>query len=298
MEKLSQTNLVKNDSLKKALEEKYSKFGPNVISQCKKLGLSDEDILNNADKINDWVSDRVYCHNCPGLKNCKKANPHVISDLKYENGFLSRVLSPCKLILEKIKFEKLFIVRDFPQEWLEESIQTADHEFIERKKIFAEFLDSITSNKDKWFFITGTQNTGKSYVAAMMANEIARRDLGEVCYINTASRFRQLMDYSTKKNDLFYTVLNYYSTCKLLVLDDFGNEYKNDFVRDSILYEILSKRSKNNLTTIFTSDFKIKEIEVMYGKDNASMIRARQITRILNLKCGKEFSLGEVPAYQ
>ena len=126
------------------------------------------------------------------------------------------------------KYEKQFIVKDFPQEWLEESIQTADHESIQRKKIFAEFLESITSGKDKWFFITGTQNTGRSYVSAMMANEIAKRDLGQVCFINTSTRFRQLMDYSTKKNDLFYTVLNYYCACKLLVLDDFGNEYKKD----------------------------------------------------------------------
>ena len=83
----------------------------------------------------------------------------------------------------------------------------------------------------------------------------------------------------------------------MLVLDDFGNEHKNDFERDAILFEILSKRSANRLFTIFTSDFNIDEIVTLYGTTKAAMIRARQIGRLIKGNVKEETSLGEVGIY-
>ncbi|HOH67764.1 MAG TPA: hypothetical protein PLX93_00390, partial [Bacilli bacterium] len=87
------------------------------------------------------------------------------------------------------------------------------------------------------------------------------------------------------------------SSLPLLVLDDFGNEYKNDFIRDTIVLPILIERAKNQRLTFFTSDFTIDEIAQLYETSKAGAIRAKQLARLLKEMAEEEFDLSGISAY-
>ena len=80
-----------------------------------------------------------------------------------------------------------------------------------------------------------------------------------------------------------------YKNAGLLVFDDFGNEFKSDFVRDNILYPLLSYRVKNKLFTIITSNYSIEDCASMYQTSNASKPKIEQIRQMLKMMCSSEF---------
>ena len=89
------------------------------------------------------------------------------------------------------------------------------------------------------------------------------------------------------------------SNVDFLILDDFGNEYKNEFSRDNITIPLLSNRSNKELFTIFTSQFSIDEVRQLYsiGKVGGA-IRGRQIESLLKTMCEKEFDLTGASLYR
>ena len=91
--------------------------------------------------------------------------------------------------------------------------------------------------------------------------------------------------------------LDLYSNVPILVLDDFGNEFKNDFVRDAILFPILSTRASKRLLTIFTSDFSVSDIEALYSNTKAGAIRAKQIAKLILSMSDEEINLGDISIY-
>ena len=128
--------------------------------------------------------------------------------------------------------------------------------------------------------------------------DAARRDRGPVCFLNSTIRLRELNDLGYgKKKEEFDKKLELYCNIPILVLDDFGNEFKTDFVRDAILFPILSARAGKRLLTIFTSDFLIEEVETLYSNTKAGAIRAKQIARLIKSMSGEEVNLGDISIY-
>ena len=91
---------------------------PRAIKYLKDLGVPEDVIEKNYVKIYDLVKDINYCSNCPGIENCKKDNPLLITKLVYHFGFLERELTPCKRVLDKVEVEGKFKVRDFEDAWI------------------------------------------------------------------------------------------------------------------------------------------------------------------------------------
>ena len=77
----------------------------------------------------------------------------------------------------------------------------------------------------------------------------------------------------------------------MLVLDDLGNEFRSDFVRDNVFFPILSYRAKNKLFTLITSNYSIEDICTMYSTNAASKPKIEQIRQMLNLMCKGEITL-------
>ena len=100
-----------------------------------------------------------------------------------------------------------------------------------------------------------------------------------------------------KDNNVFNELLQKYIDVPVLIIDDLGNEYKSDFVRESILYPILSNRSKAHLLTIITSDYGINDFATMYLTNQASTPKVEQIKRLLKRMCSKAIDLGDLSVY-
>ena len=298
MEKLKVNLSFENDEkLLKEMKEMYLKC-PQAVKYVNDLGIPAEAIDDNIVKIFDLVSDINYCNKCPGVKKCAKMNPLLCTRLVYVNGEVDRQLVPCKELLKQVVFKKQFVIRDFDEDWMDANLRSIDRN-AGRDQALARYHEFVKDKKNNWIYLTGGKNSGRSYLAAALVVDAARRERGPICFLNSTLRLRELVDmgYGKKKED-FDNRLELYSNIPILVLDDFGNEYKNDFVRDAILFPILSTRASKKLLTIFTSDFTLSEVEELYSNTKPGAIRARQVCRLIKSMCDNEINLGEISIYK
>lgn len=297
MEKLKVNYSVESDEA--LLEEMKKAFAacPAAVKYCNELKIPPEKIDENIVKIFDFVSDINYCKKCPGVKKCAKANPLLCIKIVYDHGEIDRQLVPCKELLRQITFKKQFINMDFDEEWLDSNLRSIDRN-AGRDLALQRYRDFLKEKDNSWIYMTGSKNSGRSYFAAALVVDAARKDRGPICYLNTSLRLREMNDLGYgKKKEEFERKLELYSNVPILVLDDFGNEFKTDFIRDAILFPILSTRASKRLLTIFTSDFSIEDIETLYGTSKAGAIRAKQISKLIASMSKEEINLGEVSIY-
>lgn len=296
MQKLKVNLVVEEDkNILDAMKEAYLNC-PAAIKYCREIGISDELIDKNISRIFDFVCDINYCKKCPGIEKCEKNNPLLISKIIYQDNTVSSQLVPCKELLRQTKFESQFRYRDFKESWTSKKLKDLD-ETNQRKIALKKYVDFIKGKNSGWIYLTGGIGSGKSFFAAVICCDAARRELGPISFLNCNQRFRELVNEFYARNSDFQKLLDQYSTTPILVLDDFGNEFKNDIVRDAILYPILQNRINKNMLTIITSDFTIDEIKALYSTNKQGEIRAKQIARVLRNECGEEINLGDLKIY-
>jgi primosomal protein DnaI len=66
-----------------------------------------------------------------------------------------------------------------------------------------------------------------------------------------------------------------------LVIDEFGSEFKSDYVRDQIVLPLLSERSKEHRITFFASDYSLEEIEELYGAKYGGRLIAKKLVSLI-----------------
>jgi len=276
---------------------------PEIYRQLKKLGLDNNTIHDNMFKIIDYVRDFKYCSNCPGAGKCKKDNPLMFTNITFDNGAIGKRLEPCKKVLEAMEMMNGFVFRDIDKANVNASFLKLDKTLGRKEalKKTKEVIKNYTeSKKPGWIYITGVPGTGRSYFASALANRFAERKLGDICYIDCRYRFNDL-------NNLFYNNLKEFNeqlssiiNCKLLVLDDFGNETIKDNVRDSIVFPIIHDRASKGLITIFVSEVPLNEIQNLYSSDKKNKtipLRAKQIQEYIKSQAKEEINFGSVSIY-
>ena len=300
MEKLKVKNLnIKTDEslLNQMKEALYA--CPGAVKFLKDQGMTDEVMEENITKIYDFVRDVNYCRKCPGIKKCKKDNAYLNTKIVYSYGVVDTQLIPCKEILKRVSFERQFLTRDFPDEWLDVIMSDIDKSQA-KTEASIEYMSYLRNESTNWIYLTGGIGSGKSYFAAALSIDLAKRGIkgkSPICFINSAKRFLELSDLNKQKSDEFKKKLELYSTVPVLILDDFGHGLRNDFIRDAIINEIITTRCNKKLFTIFTSNFSLDDIEVLYSTSNAGAIMSKQIVKTIKAMCKKEINLGDLKLY-
>lgn len=300
VEKLKVKNLdIKSDErlIQQMKEALYA--CPGALKFLRDQGMSDQVMEENITKIYDFVRDVNYCRKCPGIKKCQKDNAYLNTKVIYSYGIVDTQLIPCKEILKRVSFERQFLTKDFPEEWLD--LVMSDLDKSQSKTMAMEiYMKYLRNEETNWIYLTGGIGSGKSYLAAALAIDLAKRALkgkAPVCFINASKRILELSDLNKQKSEDFKKKLELYSTVPVLVIDDFGHEYKNDFIRDAIINEIITTRCNKRLFTIITSNFTLDEIEVLYSTSNAGAIMSKQIVRTIRSMAKKEIDLGDLKLY-
>lgn len=286
---------LENEETINAMKQAYLD-SPKAIKHLNSIGVDQELAFKNIAKVYDFVSDLNYCSNCPGMKNCQKNNPLLCVKIVNKSGMVDRQLVPCKEYLKYINYKNQFTVMDFDEKWLEDDLKNID-KTDRRADAIKLMLNYAAGKSNDWIYLIGGPGTGRSYLAAMMANKLAKDNKGPICFINASKRFKELNDYNYKDSVKFDNILRNYSTCPILIIDDFGNEVKNDVVRDGVLLQILNARASKRLFTIFTSDFSIDEIVDLYSTSKAATPRANQIGKIIKGFAKEEINLGDISLY-
>ncbi|MCD8203962.1 MAG: hypothetical protein LUB56_02430 [Coprobacillus sp.] len=246
-------------------------------------GLTDDLIDIYFDKVYDYMQSYLYCKNCPGKNSCKKEEPRTSASLSIYCGVVEENIAPCKEMVNDYLFQRQYEIADFPEYYLEASLRNID-----KSTPRAEALRRTLQSRD-WAYIQGAARSGKSYLAAAITNEFALKSEGPIYFLDSKDRIREIA--SAKRFDQ-EDLIREYSQCNVLVFDNFGSEYVNDYIRDSIVIPILEFRATHDLITIFTSQYSIEEVVHHYetrseaGRDNAKRLRT-----ILKDNCYREIVL-------
>ncbi len=290
--KIEQNIIIDPSTVKEMEDEVFNNV--KAHAHLRKLGLDDQTIKDNIAKIYDFAVDVKNCKDCKGIKFCNKEPKYLVNSVTFKNGIVDRTLIPCKKYLEYTNFKKSFVVADFDEDWLDNSIGKSISNLNSKPKmsILKQYKQAYNGESQKWIFIKGGIASGKSFYAATLCVDAAKNGFFEkIAFINVSARFKELADYLFTKNPKFDSEIEKYQSCDLLVLDDFGNEFKSDFVRDNILFPILSYRVKNKKFTIITSNYSIEDLAGMYLTSNASKPKIEQIRQMLKMMCGEESTL-------
>ncbi len=292
--KVKKSLISKEDQL--ILDKMYEDYlnCPEAVDFVKQNNINNDIVKEYILRINDFVYDTNYCKNCKGIKKCNKEYALNFRHLNYNNNIISLNITPCKELLKQFSIQSNFLINDMDDKYQKAVIKGIDRN--NTRLPLVEQLVSIYKNKSKdWVYIKGSILTGKTYIASAFANEYTKNGK-TCCFIDCNYTFKLLNDLSRSNKNEFDNLMNKIYRCDLLVLDGFGNEYKNDFIRDGILYEIISNRLNDNKPIIFTSEFSISEIKELYSLNRAGTIRSKQIADFIKNK-SKVFDLGNNSVY-
>lgn len=253
-----------------------------------KLGLTAKEVKANLAILLTYQEDVNYCQNCPGLDKCKKNNPYLMMDLEKRETLVVPSFSPCKEMLKLEEKKKMFFTYSFPENYLDNDLSSIDEGAIRNLAIYDLTL-TTTGKKNKWIYLYGSTRSGKSYILATFAVKFAKSHPG-CAYVSCQSLLEKFKNLSYSNKEEFDIYFDKIKNAPLLVVDDFGNEYKTEYTFSTYLLPLLDYRNKQGLRTFFGSSFSMKEIESLY-KDKIGPIYARQLKDILTRNCGNGFDI-------
>ncbi len=277
MEKLRISNMQKiNSELNKNYMEALS--NPEFSSLVKRLKISDNVARMNVTKLNDTLNELKLCKECKGLYQCKNSvNGFVYFPEKYEDKLLFSY-TPCKYQKSFVKEAK---EKESGRNVLDKArmkdIDITDKNRVKVIKWIKQFYDNYNINKvSKGLFLHGTFGSGKTFLIASLFNELKETKNVDTEIVYFPDFLRNLKD----NFNLVESKVSYLQSVELLLIDDIGAENVTAWGRDDILGTILQTRMNEGLTTFFTSNLNIEELEshLALTKNNEDFVKARRIS--------------------
>ncbi len=237
----------------------------------------------------DYQEDVHYCANCPGFDRCAKNNPHFTMTLRREDGVIARHYDPCKKMLSLSSFYERYSICSFSPDWRDATLQDIATSVSSRNIVIGWMTKIATGVSDRWLYLTGSNGSGKTYMLACFANFITTNK-GKGAFCDTTQLLEELKGLSINRKEEFEKRMKELRDASILVLDDFGNEFKTEYSFTSLLYPILAYRAKEGKLTCFASDFKIEQVASMY-QAKIGPERAAQFKDLLLYRCKKEYDV-------
>lgn len=291
MEKVHLNFAISNNDLEDYKKELYGKIiNSDYFEQFIKSGFTKEDIFNNVSKFNDYINDDKTCKKIKTYSDCVNFNKFDRLILKKQGDIIERDFEPLEPYKLHLEFLKKFIVKDFSDELDDASFPNVKQGV---KKVIN---DKIKAKK--WIYLYGAMRSGRTYTAVSLITQKYIKEVNTIAFINCPKRFKELLDLYFNDRVYFNEIFESYANADYLVLDDFGSEYKNEVVRDSILIPLLKSRILNDKLTTFTSDFTLTKISELYSfSKNGSSIMINQFIDLLKSKIDKEILVSNLSLY-
>jgi primosomal protein DnaI len=255
-----------------------------------------EDVIKSLNVFLTYREVKNICSNCKGLEFCKLNNKGLTPELEFSPNHVSLVYSRCrynKLQESNANIQAFYV----PKKIFNASLDDLDLIGDTRKSINNYILKFLKEYSEKNFmkgiYISGKYGTGKTYILAIIANELAK--LGHKVYFAYYPDLARELKSSIGDGTLEDKIADL-KTAEILMLDDVGGEYFSEFIRDEVLGPILQHRLLDNRPTFFSSNLNFSELaKAMKKSDNSleTVAAYRIVERIKRMAI--EFVLTEMP---
>lgn len=250
---------------------------PAFSNIVKRLHISEDMGSKNNSLLLDCAQEIRNCQNCKGLYECaNKVIGHYLYP-KIQGNIMDVVYVPCK---KKLENDRLLEARNTASKELEnarfKNIDITDKNRSKLIKWLKEFYDKYDGITElKGLYLHGSFGSGKTYLIYALLNELHFSK--KVDYI--ALYFPEILRTLKEDWSIYNEKIELYSTVPILFIDDIGAESVSEWGRDEVLGTILQNRMNNHLTTFFTSNLTIQELEMHLAMTKSSMdkVKARRI---------------------
>lgn len=244
---------------------------------CNRLKCDDEILMKYTSKLTDSACELKNCSRCKGLSYCKNAVKGHVYFPTVTKGFIEFSYKSCKYFKEKKKNNTIFF--ETPKMLMNASLSEliTEKERANILKYIKDFLKKkVNGETVKGLYLSGSFGSGKSYILSALLNELSLK--GYKCVnINYPLLLNKLKASFSDYN--YNDVMEEIMICDVLLIDDIGAENNSPWSRDEVLGTILQYRMDSDLTTFFTSNFTINELETELSETNkgTDLIKARRI---------------------
>ena len=213
-------------------------------------------------------------YNREKAQNNEEINKHIpwIEKMLSENLSLNYLEAKELIKKESEKKEKLNEIKNARMK----DIDIEDKNRYKVIKWLKKYFDDYEKvNTLKGLYLHGSFGSGKTYLISALFNEleISKDAITEVVYLPETLR-NMKEDFSLVEDKV-----NYLKNVDILLIDDIGAENVTAWGRDEILGTILQYRMNNKLSTFFTSNLTLEELEVhlSLSKNSEDKVKARRI---------------------
>jgi len=254
------------------------------------LDLPCEILRKKTTQLQDTLEELNHCASCKGLYECKNAyQGHVSMPLK-ENNKLYFTYLACKYTKLEVSQKKA----KRSEEEINETARMKDIDVTDKKRVkvikwLDQFYDKYDFSKNmKGLYLHGNFGSGKTFLISALLHELEEKK-GVSCSL---IYFPEILRELKSDWELYDYKMKMYQTVDVLCIDDIGAEKVTEWSRDEVLGTILQARMNHNLTTFFTSNLDMQELENHFLMNEKSdekvksrriMERIRQLTEEMEL---------------
>jgi primosomal protein DnaI len=248
---------LKDEYIKSLKDEDFKEF-------IKTISLSEDDLMKYTSKLQECSSEYKNCKHCECLSECKNNIKGFILKPYASNHKLSFSYDMChynKELKSKNKYQDNTFYFDVPKEIRDAKMSEVFTNDGNRAPILSWIKDFYkeykATKKGKGLYLNGSFGSGKTYLIAALFNELAKANI-KVAIIYWPEFLRTLKASFDTDYDEKY---EYIKKVPILLIDDIGAENLTPWARDEILGSILQFRMQEGLTTFFTSNLSLEELE-------------------------------------
>ncbi len=205
-------------------------------------------------EVNTWVvgGKEICIKRIPERCNCTQAKEYWKEQDEFE-----RIKLLTKLEIERKKnMERLYTLSGMSsrlRNYNFENYKVCNENktaYFKAKKYVADLLAGKKSNS---LFITGNIGTGKTHLAASIANELIKNGQ-PVIFGTLINLLTEVKDSYSIDGEYESKIINKYSKIGLLIIDDLGKERPSEWTLEK-LFTIINNRYENNLPVIITTNY-------------------------------------------
>lgn len=248
------------------------------VKLCNRLKVDETILMKYTSKLETTVCELKNCTKCRNIEKCKNEIQGHVYYPNVRNDILEFYYKPCKYYKESLNKNKT-IFFETPK-----SLQNASlNDLINEKernsilKYIKDFLKKKINNESvKGLYLSGSFGSGKSYILSALINELSNKGYKTV-NVYYPSLLKKLKASFNEYN--YDEIMEEIMNCDIVLIDDIGAENNSAWARDEVLGTILQHRMNNDLTTFFTSNFTINELEQVLSETSkgSDIIKARRI---------------------